>query len=80
MDTHPGINEETLLSTAISDCLVMVMRPDQQDYLGTAVAIEVAQRLMVPEASRAMPTSVITLVAATEVRTPSTGAISRPSR
>jgi len=28
----------------------MVMRPDQQDYLGTAVAIEVAQRLMVPEA------------------------------
>ncbi|MCP9797589.1 MULTISPECIES: MinD/ParA family ATP-binding protein [Cyanophyceae] len=50
VDTHPGINEETLLSTAISDCLVMVMRPDQQDYLGTAVAIEVAQRLMVPEA------------------------------
>jgi len=50
IDTHPGINEETLLTTAISDCLVMVMRPDQQDYLGTAVAIEVAQRLMVPEA------------------------------
>lgn len=49
IDTHPGINEETLLSTAIADCLVMVMRPDSQDYLGTAVAIEVAQRLDVPE-------------------------------
>lgn len=49
IDTHPGINEETLLSTAIADCLVMVMRPDSQDYLGTAVAIEVAQRLDVPQ-------------------------------
>lgn len=45
IDTHPGINEETLLSTAIADCLLMVMRPDSQDYLGTAVAIEVARRL-----------------------------------
>ena len=45
VDTHPGINEETLLSAAIADHLIMVMRPDSQDYLGTAVAIEVAQRL-----------------------------------
>jgi MinD-like ATPase involved in chromosome partitioning or flagellar assembly len=45
VDTHPGINEETLLTTAIADSLLMVMRPDSQDYLGTAVAIEVAQRL-----------------------------------
>jgi septum site-determining protein MinD len=50
VDTHPGINEETLLSTAIADCLVLVMRPDSQDYLGTAVALEVAQRLDVPQA------------------------------
>ena len=48
IDTHPGINEETLLSTAIADCLLVVMRPDSQDYLGTAVAIEVAERLDVP--------------------------------
>ncbi len=48
IDTHPGINEETLLSAAISDVLVIVMRPDSQDYLGTAVAIEVAERLEVP--------------------------------
>jgi MinD-like ATPase involved in chromosome partitioning or flagellar assembly len=48
VDTHPGVNEETLLSMAISDVLVIVLRPDQQDYQGTAVAVEVAQKLGVP--------------------------------
>ncbi len=49
IDTHPGINEETLLSIGISDCLVLILRPDQQDYLGTAVVVEVAGNLEVPE-------------------------------
>lgn len=48
IDTHPGLNEETLLSIAISDALVIVLRPDQQDYLGTGVTVEVARRLEVP--------------------------------
>ncbi len=48
IDTHPGLNEETLLSIAISDALVIMLRPDQQDYLGTAVTIEVARKLSVP--------------------------------
>lgn len=48
IDTHPGINEETLLSIAISDELIIVLRPDQQDYLGTGVTVEVARRLGVP--------------------------------
>lgn len=48
LDTHPGVNEETLLSMAISDLLVIVLRPDQQDYQGTAVAVEVARKLGVP--------------------------------
>jgi MinD-like ATPase involved in chromosome partitioning or flagellar assembly len=48
IDTHPGLNEETLLSIAISDTLVIVLRPDQQDYQGTGVTIEVARRLNVP--------------------------------
>lgn len=48
IDTHPGLNEETLLSIAISDILVILMRPDQQDYLGTGVTVEVARRLEVP--------------------------------
>lgn len=48
IDTHPGINEETLLSIAISDYLVLIMRPDQQDYQGTSVTVEVARKLGVP--------------------------------
>ncbi len=49
IDTHPGLNEETLLSIAISDILIVILRPDQQDYLGTAVTVEVAQKLEVPQ-------------------------------
>jgi len=48
IDTHPGLNEETLLSISISDVLAVVLRPDQQDYQGTAVTVEVARRLDVP--------------------------------
>jgi len=48
IDTHPGLNEETLLSIAISDLLVIVMRPDSQDYQGTGVTVEVARKLDVP--------------------------------
>ncbi len=48
IDTHPGLNEETLLSIAISSALVVIMRPDQQDYQGTAVTIDVARKLDVP--------------------------------
>jgi len=49
IDTHPGINEETLLSITISDVLLIILRPDQQDYQGTAVTVEVARRLRVPK-------------------------------
>jgi MinD-like ATPase involved in chromosome partitioning or flagellar assembly len=48
IDTHPGFNEETLLTIAISDTLVIVLRPDKQDYHGTAVLVEVAGRMAVP--------------------------------
>lgn len=48
IDTHPGLNEETLLSIAISDALAILMRPDSQDYQGTAVTVEVARKLDVP--------------------------------
>jgi len=49
IDTHPGLNEETLLSIAISDALLIILRPDQQDYQGTGVTVEVARRLSVPQ-------------------------------
>jgi MinD-like ATPase involved in chromosome partitioning or flagellar assembly len=48
IDTHPGLNEETLLSIAICEVLAIVMRPDQQDYEGTSVAVSVARKLGVP--------------------------------
>ena len=49
IDTHPGINEETLLCVGISNTPVLILRPDQQDYLGTAVVLEVAENLEVPQ-------------------------------
>ena len=49
IDTHPGLNEETLLSVVISHALVIVMRPDRQDYEGTGITVRIAQELQVPE-------------------------------
>jgi septum site-determining protein MinD len=49
IDTHPGLNEETLLSLSVSDRLVLVLRPDKQDYQGTAVTYQVATQLGVPD-------------------------------
>ncbi len=49
VDTHPGVNEETLLSIAVSDTLILIVRPDQQDFQGTAVTVELARKLEVPE-------------------------------
>ncbi len=48
IDTHPGINEETLLSIGISDEMVIILRPDNQDFQGTAVTLDVARGLDVP--------------------------------
>ena len=48
IDTHPGLNEETLISIVISHVLVIILRPDQQDYEGTWVTVQVARKLEVP--------------------------------
>jgi MinD-like ATPase involved in chromosome partitioning or flagellar assembly len=48
IDTHPGLNEETLLSIAVSDVLLIIMRPDQQDFQGTSVTVDIARGLDVP--------------------------------
>lgn len=50
IDTHPGVNEETLLSIVVSDTLLLVLRPDSQDFQGTAVTLELARRLEVNNA------------------------------
>jgi MinD-like ATPase involved in chromosome partitioning or flagellar assembly len=47
IDTHPGLNEETLLSIGIADLLLIVLRPDKQDFQGTAVTVDVARKLQV---------------------------------
>jgi MinD-like ATPase involved in chromosome partitioning or flagellar assembly len=49
IDTHPGINEETLLSFTISNTLVIILRPDRQDFQGTAVTVDLARKLKVPK-------------------------------
>ncbi len=49
IDTHPGLNKETMLTTAISDILVMLIRPDQQDYYGSAILSQVANKLEIPK-------------------------------
>ena len=51
VDTHPGVNEETLLSIAVSDTLLLVVRPDRQDFEGTAVTVDLARQLDVQDAN-----------------------------
>ena len=48
IDTHPGLGQETLLSLVISNALIIVLRPDQQDYEGTGITVRIAQDLNVP--------------------------------
>jgi len=48
LDCHPGLNRETLLTAAVSDTLLVLVRPDAQDFQGTAVITEVARKLHVP--------------------------------
>lgn len=47
IDTHPGLSKETFLTIAISHCLLLILRPDKQDYQGTAVTLDVARQLNV---------------------------------
>jgi len=49
IDTHPGLNDDTLLSIALSDALLIILRPDYQDYQGTDITVEVARQLEVPQ-------------------------------
>ncbi len=49
IDTHPGISEETLHAIAVCNLLVVILRPDYQDYLGTAAIVELARMLSVSD-------------------------------
>lgn len=45
IDTHPGLNEEALLSMEHAHASLIVMRPEQPDYEGTGVTVQVARKL-----------------------------------
>jgi MinD-like ATPase involved in chromosome partitioning or flagellar assembly len=47
LDTHPGLSKETFLSVAIAHRLLIVLRPDRQDFQGTAVMVDLAKQLKV---------------------------------
>ena len=49
IDTHPGMNEEALLTMRSVDTLIVVLRPSQRDFEGTGVTIQVARQLEVPK-------------------------------
>ena len=48
IDSHPGIEKDTLLSMALCDYLVLISRVDQQDLFGSGVMTEVASQLHKP--------------------------------
>jgi MinD-like ATPase involved in chromosome partitioning or flagellar assembly len=47
IDTHPGLNRESLVSLLKSNLSLVLLRPDQQDYQGTAVIVDIARKLKV---------------------------------
>ncbi len=46
IDTHPGINEEALLSLSVSDIALILLQPDDRE--GTLDLIELSKKLEVP--------------------------------
>ena len=48
VDTRAGLTDDTLAAIAIADTLCIVMRPDAQDFQGTAVTADLGRRLEVP--------------------------------
>lgn len=49
VDTHPGLNEETLPVMELANILMVMLRSDHQDFQGTSVMLDVAQQLKVPK-------------------------------
>jgi MinD-like ATPase involved in chromosome partitioning or flagellar assembly len=51
VDTRAGINDDALLTFAISYSLAVIIRPDKRDYQGTGIILGVARQLNVPRVS-----------------------------
>jgi MinD-like ATPase involved in chromosome partitioning or flagellar assembly len=48
VDTRAGLTDDTLAAIAMTDILCIIMRPDAQDFQGTAVTVDLGRRLEVP--------------------------------
>ncbi len=48
VDTRAGLTDDTLAAIAMADILCIILRPDAQDFQGTAVTVDLARRLDVP--------------------------------
>lgn len=48
IDSRPGLDEDSLVSIAASDVLVIVLRPNRKDFQGTDTTVHMARRLNVP--------------------------------
>ena len=48
IDTHAGLNAETLASLSIAHVLAIILRLDKQDYQGTGVMMDLARRIDMP--------------------------------
>ena len=49
VDTYAGLGAETLHMMAFADTLAILLCPDQQDYQGTGVTVQIARQLEVPQ-------------------------------
>lgn len=45
VDTHAGITEESIAALATANVAAIILRPDQQDYQGTALLADLARNL-----------------------------------
>ena len=45
VDTRAGLTDDTLAAIAMTDILCIILRPDAQDFQGTAVTVDLARRL-----------------------------------
>ncbi len=49
IDASSGIDEPTTLLLSLADLLFVILRPDQRDFFGTGILLDVAQKLEIPD-------------------------------
>lgn len=49
IETNPGLSEDTLLSIALCDVLLLILSLDHQNFQGVAVTVDIARKLGVPK-------------------------------